>query len=972
MMRISECNVFYAAPDGDPDSQGLIPSAPTTIQHAIDLASCTNAIIRMEIGVYNIDKSLSLASNMTLEGGFFDEFKQKTSEPGATTIYRTNMYPEGTSRAPRLVAIEANSLNDFRLQDLTVQTADAEQLPPLQTSSSNYDDKECVNGTEPGEVTVSLVFGQTPARDNFPGPLPGRWLDYRYATLYTAEEMGNSAFTITAIGFDAVNPTAIPSGGHPRRMKMWMKHTSRVNLAQGNAQRKWGFLKNAQPTPSEEAAVLVFDGVICVEAGRVTIPVNFDYNGTSSLMVLIESEGCKNDGTQAGYCTAPVLCGPSATSSAMSIGVAGPARYGGNPAWPLGDGYTLATILNPQNNPTRPNTYFYSCTDRTVDGAVSATVGNGATSETFPLPGAHGHHRMAALYSSTEIGTGPKMFTGLAFDVSSVTPSVDGGRTRSVRVYLKNTNASSLVAGDVWNSYLSGASLVYSGTLCLDGGGWATIPVPNFAYEGENLMVLVEGEGCQIEGGCPVYVNCHPATASCAFFTTDEPIYYSINTLQLSPKRPNIQFYSQNDVNDDGSYYVSQSNYGVSTYALHISSCHSYDLVRCQFISGSASAGRDGVKGKDGGDGGDGGPGGDGQYGYCSSVNDSVVYQNWDAVRYGGAGGASGVAGYSAGTTSPASQGGQGGSGGLYNSITGQLNCNSGGGGMQGGGASGGDGTLNSDNRAHMSSSNAGAVLAKASHLAASEIGTAEDGGNGSNGANASPNGNLIDCSYSAASTEWCYIPNAQPGQWYIFLICNYSRAAGDISFSVINDNAATTNCNILANVSNNGPLCEGEALQLTCSVYSSSYSWTGPNGFTSNQQNPIIYDVTTANAGTYTVTYVVNGESRTTSTTVEIFPRPSADIVATPDNATICNGGNVRLDVVDAANCEGCQFHWSTGAATPSINVMPSVTTTYGVTVSNGNCMASIRPAMVGAMLLTASACTMAVYSYSCSTSSA
>ena len=165
------------------------------------------------------------------------------------------------------------------------------------------------------------------------------------------------------------------------------------------------------------------------------------------------------------------------------------------------------------------------------------------------------------------------------------------------------------------------------------------------------------------------------------------------------------------------------------------------------------------------------------------------------------------------------------------------------------------------------------------------------------------PNGNLIDCSYSAASTEWCYIPNAQPGQWYIFLICNYSRAAGDISFSVINDNAATTNCNILANVSNNGPLCEGEALQLTCSVYSSSYSWTGPNGFTSNQQNPIIYDVTTANAGTYTVTYVVNGESRTTSTTVEIFPRPSADIVATPDNATICNGGNVRLDVVDAAN---------------------------------------------------------------------
>ena len=37
------------------------------------------------------------------------------------------------------------------------------------------------------------------------------------------------------------------------------------------------------------------------------------------------------------------------------------------------------------------------------------------------------------------------------------------------------------------------------------------------------------------------------------------------------------------------------------------------------------------------------------------------------------------------------------------------------------------------------------------------------------------PNGTLIDCSYSASSTEWCFIPNAQVGQWYIFLICNYS-----------------------------------------------------------------------------------------------------------------------------------------------------------------------------------------------------
>lgn len=86
------------------------------------------------------------------------------------------------------------------------------------------------------------------------------------------------------------------------------------------------------------------------------------------------------------------------------------------------------------------------------------------------------------------------------------------------------------------------------------------------------------------------------------------------------------------------------------------------------------------------------------------------------------------------------------------------------------------------------------------------------------------PNQMLVDCSYSAAATEWCFIPDAQVGQWYILLITNYSRAPGDVTFS-ISQGDATTNCNILAAISNNGPLCEGEDLQLYCSVYSPTYS---------------------------------------------------------------------------------------------------------------------------------------------------
>ena len=58
-----------------------------------------------------------------------------------------------------------------------------------------------------------------------------------------------------------------------------------------------------------------------------------------------------------------------------------------------------------------------------------------------------------------------------------------------------------------------------------------------------------------------------------------------------------------------------------------------------------------------------------------------------------------------------------------------------------------------------------------------------------------------------------------------------------------------------------NTPVCPGQTLNLIATESSSAtYSWTGPNGFSSTLRNPSIANVTAANTGTYTCTISVTG----------------------------------------------------------------------------------------------------------------
>lgn len=93
---------------------------------------------------------------------------------------------------------------------------------------------------------------------------------------------------------------------------------------------------------------------------------------------------------------------------------------------------------------------------------------------------------------------------------------------------------------------------------------------------------------------------------------------------------------------------------------------------------------------------------------------------------------------------------------------------------------------------------------------------------------------------------------------------------------------------------SNNGPLCVGDNLQLSETGGDAvSWSWSGPNGFSSTQQNPIINNITVADAGTYTVT-VTDADNLTASTSTDVVV--SLPIATASSTSPACTGTNLQL----------------------------------------------------------------------------
>lgn len=198
----------------------------------------------------------------------------------------------------------------------------------------------------------------------------------------------------------------------------------------------------------------------------------------------------------------------------------------------------------------------------------------------------------------------------------------------------------------------------------------------------------------------------------------------------------------------------------------------------------------------------------------------------------------------------------------------------------------------------------------------------------------------IVDCSYAIYATEVCYIPNGQVGEYYILMITNFSNNPCEITFQKT-AGTGETDCSILPPpIGSNSPVCVGEQIQLYADpVANATYSWTGPAGFTSSQQNPVIDNAQMENAGTYTLTITLGGnQSEPISTEVAVFPMP--DPAFSFDNA--CFGEPTQftdLSTVDPPTAEITAWQWDFGDGNSSSQQHPEHTYanagTFQVTLS-------------------------------------
>ncbi len=114
--------------------------------------------------------------------------------------------------------------------------------------------------------------------------------------------------------------------------------------------------------------------------------------------------------------------------------------------------------------------------------------------------------------------------------------------------------------------------------------------------------------------------------------------------------------------------------------------------------------------------------------------------------------------------------------------------------------------------------------------------------------------------------------------------------------------------------VGQNGPLCQDDTVRLTAPTFvGATYAWSGPNAFSSSDQNPKIGAITSVQTGQYLVTVTLPNGCAPVTGSIDVVVSDSSQIGTISGATTVCADTNAGF--ISIANQTGTITHWQEGA---------------------------------------------------------
>lgn len=114
---------------------------------------------------------------------------------------------------------------------------------------------------------------------------------------------------------------------------------------------------------------------------------------------------------------------------------------------------------------------------------------------------------------------------------------------------------------------------------------------------------------------------------------------------------------------------------------------------------------------------------------------------------------------------------------------------------------------------------------------------------------------------------------------------------------------------------------CTGNVVTLSSLTNGGTYNWTGPNGFTSNVQNPTIPNFGPSNAGVYTldISYGPGCATLPATVNVTVLPSPTVNLSFSP-SAAVCAGTPITFTATGGTGANPYSWNWNTAQASGTV----------------------------------------------------